>query len=289
MQDEIKTEWKPNKWIATLLAFFIQPLGMLYVARLKWAGIYFLLSIIIPLLEMYLAKNEIPPWDEYFSFIYLLMIGCAVHAFIIAKNSPPIVNRPWFSRWYGLLTFPAGILLLIFSVRSFFIEPFRFPSASMFPTINPGEILIVKKWGYGHYGSFGINLFKMEVTQKLERGDILIFEYPKDKNVNYGKRLIGLPGDSIEYKNKEYYVNGKKLETSINSEDEETIVYTETVDEIQHQILITKSRPSINTSVVVPEKSYFVSGDNRDNSNDSRYWGFVPQENIVGKVVHIVR
>jgi len=280
-------QWKPNKWIAAILAFFLQPLGMLYVMKPKWAGMYLLLALIIPLTEVFLISQELLPWSGFVLSNYLLMIVCAVHAFNIAKNSELVTDRPWFSKWYGILSFPVVFFVLVYSFRAFVFEPFRFPSGSMLPTINSGEILIVKKWGYGNYGTYGINLFHTSVSQKLERGDILVFEYPKDRNVVYAKRLIGLPGDTVEYKNKVVYLNDIKLETQLISEDDESIRLSETLDGVEHHILLTKNRRAVNTKVIVPENSYFVSGDNRDNSNDSRYWGFVPQDAIVGKVVYI--
>jgi len=289
MQEIIDSGWTPNKWIATILAFLFQPLGMLYLAKLKLATIYFLASLGVSITEIYLSKNGLLLWGEYFSLMYLLMIACAFHAYKIAKSCAPTVTRPWYSRWYGLISFPMTIFILVFCFRSFIYEPFRFSSSSMLPTINAGDILITKKWGYGNYGTYGVNLFKSKLSQQLQKGDILVFEYPNNRDIPYAMRLIALPGDTIEYKNKELIVNGEKLVAELVSNEDDHVLIKEVSDKNEYRIIITKDRPTINGSFIVPDNSYFVFGDNRDNSNDSRYWGGVPEDAIIGKVVHIFK
>ena len=213
--------WTPNKWIAAVLGFLFQPLGMLYVIRVKWALVYFFGGTFISLSEFYGQHKLNLPWLEYFSFAWLLMFVCAIHAYRIARHWAPVAIRPWYSHWYGLIAIPTTVFACIFSFRAFLYEPFRMPAGSMLPTLEIGSIIIAQKTGYGNYGTYGITLFKTKATASVERGDIIIFEYPKDTSIDYVKRVIGLPGDYIEYNNKRFFINGEKITTKVLSKSEE--------------------------------------------------------------------
>lgn len=194
---------------------------------------------------------------------------------------------------YAYSFFP--VLLIVFLLRSFLYEPFRIPSGSLEPTLTKGDFIVVNKFDYG---------IRLPVMHKKilgsgtpQRGDIIVFRWPPNTSYDFIKRVIGLPGDHIKYINKELYVNGVKI-------PQNEIGKTEAIDEIgdkwtankksedlmgvKHDIYLDPTKASFDIKeIVVPEGMYFVMGDNRDNSADSRYWGFVPDKNIVGKAVMI--
>lgn len=192
-------------------------------------------------------------------------------------------------------------ILIALIIRSFLLEPFRIPSHSMYPTLRVGDYLFVTKYTYGYSRySFpgGLPLFKGRIWRSLpQRGDVVVFKFPKNTHTDFIKRIIGLPGDTVQMKDGRLYINGEKIE---RKEDGRYIIdeylsipefyhkYTETLPNgVVHQILELSDDERIvdNTDeFVVPEDAYFVMGDNRDRSDDSRISvGFVPQENLVGK------
>ncbi len=194
---------------------------------------------------------------------------------------------------YAKSFFP--VILIVLILRSFIFEPFRIPSGSMIPTLKVGDFILVNKFNYGiRLPVIDAKIFDIG---EPERGDVVVFRFPQDPSIDYIKRVIGLPGDRIAYRSKMLYVNGEKIETTL------TGPYTETKDGMPipgasqwstklsasatHDILIDATRPSYNGEWIVPEGNYFVMGDNRDNSNDSRYWGAVPEENLVGQAFMI--
>lgn len=278
--------WKPNKWIAVLLGFFFQPLGMLYIARIQLAFIYFLAGIATGVLESWIEVREFGGL-QYVPFVFILMIVCASHIYLILKKHAGLSNRPWFSRWYGLISFPLVLAFALFSFRAFLYEPFRMPSGSMSPSINPGDLMVASKWGYGHYGAYGVSLGMAPMSKELKRGDVVVFEFPKNRSTSYAKRIVGLPGDVVEYQKDSVIVNGKALDRSLQGSEGDFEMYRESLDDASYMILVMPDRESIEGVVSVPDGHVFVIGDNRDNSNDSRYWGFVPVENIVGKVAYV--
>lgn len=194
---------------------------------------------------------------------------------------------------YSRSLFPVFLIVLV--LRSFVVEPFRIPSGSMYPTLEIGDFIVVNKFAYG---------VKLPVTQtkvlpigEPERGDVVVFKYPKDPDVDYIKRVIGLPGDEIAYYGKTLYINGNPVKQKLLGEYEGTAsgkvmdgasLLKEFLEEHSHDILLDpeKSSQDMNT-VVVPEGHYFMMGDNRDHSNDSRFWGFVPEKNLKGKAFAI--
>jgi signal peptidase I len=167
----------------------------------------------------------------------------------------------------------------------------------MFPTIKVGSHLIAKKWGYGNYGTYGVSVLRTPITAEIQRGDIVVFDFPGDPSIYYAKRIIGIPGDVIGYKGRRLKINGELVETSEQSfpqvlPGENRLTYVtmrETLSGNTYVVAYTRSEEDKNFSATVPSDNYFVLGDNRDQSNDSRYWGFVPARNIVGKVVYITQ
>lgn len=184
-----------------------------------------------------------------------------------------------------------SVLLLVLIIRSFVFEPFRIPSGSMIPTLQVGDFLVVTKYSYGL--RLPVINKKILDTGSPERGDVAVFRYPKNPRLDYIKRIVGLPGDTITYLNNELYINGKKVPVSeptqqvYNSIDGyafDVNVMTESIDGLEHQIQRDVGSVGLrNIERTVPEGHYFALGDNRDHSKDSRFWGFVPDENLVGK------
>ena len=189
---------------------------------------------------------------------------------------------------YARSFFP--VVLIVLLLRSFLAEPFRIPSGSMMPTLLIGDFILVNKFAYGVRLPV-LNSKIIEVSAP-KRGDIVVFRYPKQPTVDYIKRVIGLPGDRIGYFDKKIYVNGQlAAQTPLNvyqgvgqgSNMTGAVLLQEDLQSVKHDILIMRGAPTVEDVFVVPEGQYFVMGDNRDNSNDSRYWGFVPEANLVGK------
>ena len=190
---------------------------------------------------------------------------------------------------YAKSFFP--VLLIVFLLRGFLVEPFRIPSGSMIPTLYIGDFILVNKFAYG----IRMPVFnkKMIEIEDPKRGDIVVFRYPRDPSIDYIKRVIGLPGDHVAYYNKVLYVNGKPIKRKFVSkyggpgEQNPANQYVEDLDGVQHDMLLIPDRPGLDAEYIVPENHYFMIGDNRDNSNDSRYWGVVPDKYLVGKAFMI--
>jgi len=301
---------KPKKWTAAVLGLIIQPAGMLYVARPGWAAVYLALSVIVVLANVFVLRGREPAGE---AVALLLAIICAIHAYRLARDFRELLRRPWYSRWYGLVGIIAAFAVLALGARAFLFEPFRLPSASMAPTIEPRSHLIVRKWGYGNYGTYGIHFMKTVMSSEVRRGDIMVFEYPEDRTLSYAKRVVGLPGDRISYFNKQLKINDEETQTRRIADyvhKDRPIPsrqYLERLGEHEYAILIEPDAPAgipivkafpyrdrcaytaEGLSCRVPEGHYFVLGDNRDSSSDSRVWGFVPAINIVGKVQYILQ
>jgi signal peptidase I len=295
---------KPSKWTAGVLGLLIQPAGMLYVARPGWAATYLALVLIIALGNMFVLRDG----DLAGNAIALLVaIICAIHAYRLARDSR-VLRRPWYSRWYGLAGIIAAFAVLALGTRAFLFEPLRFTSGSMTPSIEPRALLIVEKWGYGNYRTYGIHFMRTGMSSEVRRGDIVAFEYPEDRTLSYAQRVVGIPGDRISYYNKRLKVNDQEVpRTRIGDYVHKdrpirSLQYLERLGDREYPILIEAEAPAAIPPVKafpfdercaytkegvhcqVPEGHYFVLGDNRDNSSDSRIWGFVPARNILGKV-----
>ncbi|QSA98342.1 signal peptidase I [Methylococcus sp. EFPC2] len=193
---------------------------------------------------------------------------------------------------YARSFFP--IILIVMLLRSFLVEPFRIPSGSMMPTLLIGDFILVNKFTYGIRLPV-LNNKVVELGQPA-RGDIVVFRFPKDPKVDYIKRVIGLPGDRIGYYHKQIFVNGKPVNQTVLGEYRGTgegedmtgaVLSSEELENVTHDILIRENQPSPQGEFTVPPGQYFVMGDNRDNSNDSRYWGTVPEGNLVGKAFFV--
>jgi signal peptidase I len=190
---------------------------------------------------------------------------------------------------YARSFFPVILIVLLF--RSFLAEPFKIPSGSMMPTLLVGDFILVNKFAYGL--RLPVLTTKILAVGEPRRGDVFVFRYPKNPKIDYIKRVIGLPGDEITYRNKVLFVNGKEVPQSyigpyIGSGDEGrkmagAEIRHEQLPGAEHDILTWSLHSGAEGTFTVPAGHYFAMGDNRDNSEDSRYWGFVPEENLVGR------
>jgi signal peptidase I len=296
---------RPNKWLAATLGLIFQPLGLLYAARPVWAWALFALTFLGSALSM----TRYPDGRLIGNVLMIAIFALStLQSFRFAKNYDITVPRPWFSRWYGLAGTGAAIVVLIVGFRSFLFEPYRIPSGAMLPSLEPGDIVVVKKWGYGNYGTFGMHFFQTDVSASLTRGDIIVFQYPLDKSQSYVKRVIGMPGDTVAYQGRRLSINGDFVPSRIVGD----YVYprshqplkrlSEKIGDKEYQIIVGIEAPRApfsgaafpfqerckydvdSVTCTIPDGNYFVLGDNRDNSEDSRHWGFVPNRNVVGKV-----
>ena len=223
-----------------------------------------------------------------------------------ARNS--LLLQPWWLDWTAGL-FP--VIVVVFVLRSFLFEPFKIPSGSMIPTLMINDLILVNKFHYGV--RLPVLNTKIFDNHSPERGDVMVFRYPPKPSLDYIKRVVGLPGDEVAYLNKKLSVNGKPLDKTALPEffDEDALRYTKQYQEVaadgqrKYRILNEDDRPSFvqatedfpfrencrysSEGVVckVPPGHYFMMCDNRDNSLDSRFWGFVPEKNIVGKAFFV--
>ncbi len=194
---------------------------------------------------------------------------------------------------YAKSFFP--VILIVLLIRSFIAEPFKIPSGSMIPTLLVGDFILVNKYAYG----VRLPVFNTKIlgVGEPKTGDVVVFRFPNDESLDYIKRMVGVPGDEIVYRNKILYINGepmaqvdKGLYVGQGSSSRHTSnqLREEDLAGVKHEILINRSANFAGEMRFnVPTGHYFVMGDNRDNSNDSRYWKFVPEENLVGRAFFI--
>lgn len=240
----------------------------------------------------------------------LLMLTGAIwllDRYRLSARRPAGSNEPWWVE-YSKSFFP--VILVVFFLRSFLVEPFKIPSGSMIPTLHVGDFILVNRFTYGLRLPI-VNKKFIEINQP-QRGDVMVFHFPNDPSVDYIKRVVGLPGDTLVYRDKRLTINGVEqklqrdgdynyVESGLNFLHTER--YNENLGDRVHAVLLNPEMPQVHIGNVeeplpcsysaqemrctVPSGHYFMMGDNRDNSRDSRYWGFVPDEMIVGKAFFI--
>jgi signal peptidase I len=218
-----------------------------------------------------------------------------------------VLAQPWWLDWTAGL-FP--VILIVFLLRSFLFEPFKIPSGSMVPTLLVGDLILVNKFHYGV--RLPVINKKIMANNPVQRGDVMVFRYPVDPRLDYIKRVVALPGDEVSYINQRLSINGEPVPVTALGDfyDEDSLRYapqfSEKLGEVEHKILVEPNRNPFfgggpktfpfaencrymteGLTCKVPAGHYFLMGDNRDNSQDSRFWGFVPDENIVGKAFFV--
>ena len=246
---------------------------------------------------------------ELFMLLLLVVSGIAalVDRYMLRAKRPAAEKEPLWVE-YSKSFFP--VILVVFLLRSFLAEPFQIPSGSMIPTLQVGDFILVNKFTYGI--RLPVANVKIMDVNTPQRGDVMVFHYPVNPSQNFVKRVVGVPGDVIEYRGKQLTINGvvqkQQFEDEYNylSQDSNAMVYTkrytEDLNGHAHPVLIRNDKPLLELAGVrnfkyrdnctyteqmfrctVPPGNYFMMGDNRDNSSDSRYWGFVQDNLIVGK------
>lgn len=245
-------------------------------------------------------------------FILIVVTGVVwlLDKYLLRAKRPVGAAEPWYVDWSKSF-FP--VILLVFLLRSFLLEPFRIPSDSMVPTLLNGDFIVVNKFTWG----IRIPIINRKIidVSKPERGDVMVFRYPRDPSQDYIKRIIGLPGDTVEYRSKELIINGKKIQlTKLDTYEKADSglnyirfdQFRESLGTTPHRAIVDPQQPPVRPFDVmtfpfhenceynvsgfickVPDGHYFMMGDNRDQSSDSRYWGFVPDQNIVGKAFFV--
>ena len=224
----------------------------------------------------------------------------------VVQARETLLMQPWWLDWTAGL-FP--VILVVFLLRSFLFEPFKIPSGSMIPTLLVGDLILVNKYHYGV--RLPVINKKIIANHDPQRGDVMVFRYPKDTSIDYIKRVVGVPGDEVSFREQQLYLNGAKVPLEqipppgFYDEDQRQYFpeFKEKLGDVEHRILLNpRSQPfygpedkitfpfrencrysAEGLTCKVPPGHYFMMGDNRDNSQDSRFWGFVPDENIVGK------
>ena len=201
---------------------------------------------------------------------------------------------------YSKSFFP--VIFAVLLLRSFLVEPFRIPSGSMMPTLLVGDFILVNKFSYGI--RLPVLHTKILEVDEPKRGDVFVFRYPRQPAVDYIKRVVGVPGDVIDYRNKVLYVNGQPMQATTlgvyygegsGARETGSLEHVEDLSGVRHATLTHPRAPDFppgcaflaDGPVTIPEGQYFAMGDNRDNSNDSRCWGLVAEEHLVGKAFAI--
>ena len=247
-------------------------------------------------------------------FVALVITGgiWLLDALVLKRSRDKGVREPLLVE-YAKSFFP--VILVVFTLRSFLVEPFKIPSGSMMPTLLVGDFILVNKYTYGIRLPI-INKKVIELNNP-KRGDVMVFRYPGDPSLDYIKRVIGVPGDVVEYRDKKLSINGRPVSLSNTGTYSyvgnglnyiTAMVYKERLNGANHTMMTEPGKPAVYPTQVVdfpfrencsynaegegfvckvPQGQYFMMGDNRDASNDSRYWGFVPDRNIVGKAFFI--
>lgn len=228
-------------------------------------------------------------WDNYYQRVYATRILPPI-------KPKGIVQTARYKKIQSAIRQFFPMLLAVLIIRAFIVQPFRVPTGSLEPTVLPGDIILVTQFKYGLRSP--LFLYKLLPIGEPKRGDIAVFHWPSDIQYHFVKRVIGLPGDHIEYHNKVLTVNGQEWQQQDKGQGDaydepgaahrSVVVREEQLPRGSHDVFIDPTVLDRDFNVVVPKNNYFVMGDNRDHSDDSRYWGFLPEKNLVGKASFVL-
>ncbi|MEO8005856.1 MAG: signal peptidase I [Betaproteobacteria bacterium] len=306
-------------WMAALLALLFTPFtGMLYAGAGRRGVFYLLLMLAAILLLPWAIPSGLQapfpaaPAVWLITFLLIWFVGI-VDSYRVAAQHNNQYALPWYSRWHAIVSCWVALYLVFVAEQAFLVEPLRVVSSGMAPTVQHGDYVGVAKSAYAVRIPFsGQAILETEVP---ERGDVVLLRFPQKPLRRYVQRVVGIPGDIVEYRNKRLSLNGQVFDTlrtgkyAYVSDDSGTASleqYEETANGRPHSILIDGQAPVLRLNDVqafrfkescayaedgfqckVPPRHYFTLQDNRDHADDGRYWGFVPEENLVGKVFAI--
>ncbi len=297
--------------MAVGLSVLTSPLGLLYVAA-PVAALIILAANVGLAVALFRNPGE-SGQAMLFAFLQLAIVGVSIYlAWRFSARTIPAGKRPWYSRWTGLLAISVVWLLIVLCARVFLFESFKAPSSSMAPTIPLGSNMIVQKWNYGHRSAFGLKLGHVGASVPIQRGEIIAFDYPKDVSQTFLKRVVALPGDTVTLRGSTLIVNGKaavtrRIGTLLDADalrynnlsvemfegKEHEVLHAESGQLLSYGASMEKGKgcdwDAASLTCTLPPDRYFVLGDNRDNSMDSRFWGFVRADQILGVVVYIAK
>jgi len=303
----VRTRPGRRVWVAIALCLLLPSLAMMYLGR-GWRALFYLAAFFASLaVTVALAANG--HWEDGVTPLsasgMIALIGI-LDSWRIARRLPDEFQGAWYSRWRAIAGVAVSVILSILCFRGFVFEPYRVPSGAMIPTLRIGDFILVKKWQYGIRMPFIHNML-VELGSP-QRGDVVVFRYPLEPSQYYVKRIVGMPGDRVQYVDRTLAINGRTIEQQPREpffdpargqqyhQFEEhlgnasyAVIYADGPSTPVHPTLRHTDRQACTyanggVSCTVPPQTYFVLGDNRDNSEDSRYWGFVPARNIAGRV-----
>lgn len=269
----------PRRWIAVVLAFIVAPLAMLYLRRPLLAFTYFALTLLVAVGSFWFHSSSVASLLPA-----LLAFVCAAHAYHLGSKARSPLAASWYSRWYGLLSLLIAFGTSVFAVRSFLVEPFRVPSVSMEPTLPKGSYLLAQKYGFGNYGTYGFRFMRTRQSANVGRGDLVVFDGPPDQTAQFVMRVVAIEGDQVEYESNKLKVNGKIVTRHVVAAQSNGL---EEIQEEGYRVYVDRNVPSRNASDVVAKGTVYVLGDNRSNSYDSRFWGQLARDRIVGRVIAV--
>lgn len=276
---------QPKKWLLVVCSVLGSFTGFLYLGRFKWLLLYSLLTLITVMGQLY-APHAV--WDVVFYLIYVVGV---VHCLYLGWQ---VQAQGWNRYHIGLKAFLV-ICVTWLVMRCFVINYYTQPSRSMLPNIETNSMVLMKRWGWGILNPiFG----KQYPLQDLKRGDIIFFQYPENPNIIYIKRVVALPNDRVAFIHGNMVLNGKIVPVSVasntveasniqvfqehNTDQNYTIYRQAHVTQTQYPFMNTCPKTDLGHECIVPKNQLFVLGDNREESSDSRYWGYVPATHIVG-------
>ena len=274
----MEENWKPDRGVAFALAVLLPMSAMLYVNKPRLFLVYLIVFVVA-------AKTVL--LFLYPLSLYFFWIAYVIHVDWIVRNYDNTLKRSWWSRLWGLLLALILVVVFAFLLNSFFLSSYRIPSNSMSPNVRTGDMILVRRWGFGEYGMWGITISDPGLSDSvaIERSKLYVFKVDGRFIL---KRVIGLPGDVVSFDGERITIDGRELVSEFLEESRGGRLYKESVD--GHSYTIARrggGRPDSAGKWSVPEDHYFFVGDNRDNSRDSRHFGPISANDFVGEVIYV--